>query len=309
MNTTEFLEEVRDLSQHSATDEDWTDTKILYEGTQALCERFTQTIVDIRHGYWLKRVSVSTSNGVKLYRIPNRAVVQGLEKVDWTADGQRYLPLSILTDIETNDYENAQPGDPRWFSLEGDYLRLFPTPNRAVTLRFTYYLRPSKLVTTVSTGLVVAAAGTQIAVSGDPSAYLTGTTFDVVNTTGCNEVAVVDMPLDSIVSLGFGAWGVNVPAGTDLTYVAQGQVLRASDQTDQIPLPRELQPALSARVAAVMLTARGDFQKAEQLNGKAENTIKRVTDLAIPRIKTRPYSIKTKNTYMRRRVGFGFNWR
>lgn len=309
MNTAQFLTRVRELAQLPDVDEDWTDAEILAEATESLLERYTQAISDLRAGYWLKRATVQMVPGQSLYRIPSRAVVQGLEKVDWSNDGAHWRQMSILTDSTASDFDTGALGDPRYFWLEGDYLHLCPVPGTAHTLRFSYYLRPSVLIPQTSVGGVAAFAAGQIAVAGDPTSFLTGTTMDVVQTTGCNEVALVETPITGIVSLGFGLWGINIPTTTDLSHMEVGQVCRAPDTTDQIPLPRELQASLVARTAAVVLTAKGDNERASVLNAKAESAIKRVIDMATPRVKNRPFEFKTRNTFLRRKIGNGWGWR
>lgn len=313
MNTTEFLARVRAASQLPDDDEDWTDVEILAEATQALYERFAQAIAVLRSGYWLHREIQTMTAGQSMYRLPPRAIVQGLEKIEYSVDsGVRWKTLHILTDVETSDYSNADSlSEPNWFSLESDCVVLYPTPSAAFQLRLSYYLRPSVLVPTVTSGVVVGLnSSTELIVSGNPT-YLdpAGGTLDVVNTTGCNEVAIVDFSYSSISSFAFGTYKITFDSSQDTTRLIAGQVVRASDQTDQIPLPMEMSAALVARTAAVILDAKGDTEKGDRLAAKSDGIIKRVTDAAIPRIKSKPFTWKTRNTYLRRRVGFGLGWR
>lgn len=314
MDTTALLARIRQAAQLPDDDEDWTDSEILAEATQALYERFAQAISVLRNGYWLHRVTQDMVNGQAMYRLPSRAIVQGLEKIEWSSDtGNSWKDLHILTDVEARDYSNTTSvSEPQWFSLESDCVVLYPTPSSSsFLLRFSYYLRPSVLVPTVTSGVVVGLnAPGELIVSGDPT-FLDhgGGTLDVVNTTGCNEVAIVDLEYDSIVSFAFGTYKITFDSSQDVTRLLAGQVVRTSDQTDQIPLPIELHAALVARTAAVVLAAKGDNEKSDRLAQKSEGIIKRITDAAIPRIKSKPYTWKTRNTYLRRRVGFGIGWR
>ena len=222
MNTADFLTRTRQAAQLPDDDSDWTDVEILSEATQALYDRYSQPITTMRNGYWLHRVNTSCIAGVNLYRLPPRAVVQGLEKVVLSTDnGVTWKSLSVLTDSETIDYTNSTQRDvPGWFSLESDCIALYPTPGSAFLLQMSYYLRPSVLKTTFSGGIVFSApSGTTLTISGDPTGYMEAgaSTADIVNTTGCNEVALVDVAYTSIVSAGFGLYTMTFPAGTDLT--------------------------------------------------------------------------------------------
>lgn len=308
MNTSDFLTRVRQAAQLPDDDSDWSADEILAEATQALYDRYTQPITTMRNGYWLHRVNTSCIAGVTLYRMPPRAVVQGLEKVVLSTDnGTTWKTLSILTDAETSDYINStERGEPCWFSLESDCIALYPTPSSSYLLQMSYYLRPSVLKTAFAGGIVFAKpTSTTLTLSGDPTGYMEAGvgTADIVNTSGCNEVALVDVQYTSIVSAGFGLYTMTFPAGTDLTRIVLGQVIRPSDQTDQIPLPMELCSSLVAYTAAVILVEKGDSEKAAVLAQKAESGVKRVVDMATPRVKNAPPIMRTKNTYLRRRLG------
>lgn len=310
MNTTDFLQRVRQLTQLPADDEDWTDAEILAEATQCLYERFAQAVSVLRSGYWLHRDVTAMTGGKAAYRMPPRAIVQGLEKIEYSVDfGVTWKTLHILTDVETRDYSNSsERAQPQYFSLESDCVVLYPTPSSAWQLRFSYYLRPSTLIATVATGVVFGFnSDTELVVSGNPTGYLddAGGTMDIVHTTGCNEVAVVEQPYTSITSIGINLYKIILPAGTDISRIVAGQVVRFPDQTDQIPLPMEMTAALVARTAAIILDAKGDAQKADRLAAKSDGIIRRITDAALPRIKSKPFTWKTRNTYLRRRVGFG----
>lgn len=314
MDTTAFLKRVRQAVQLGDNDEDFPSSEILIEGTQALYERFAEPVSSLRQGYWLQKVTTPTVQGQATYRLPPRAIVQGLEAIAISTDqGTTWANLSILTDLESTDYQNTtQNGIPMWFSLQSDRVHFYPSPSAGLLIRYTYYLRPSQLIAAVSSGVVASWNSTSITVSGDPNAYIVvGETMDVVNTTGCNEVALVDVPVTNITSLGLGFYRIDVDfTGFNTSNLTQGQVVRYSNQTDQIPLPIELHDALAAWTAAVILLSRGDTDKAGQFSTKADSAIKRIITSAQPRIKNRPPVFKTRNTYLRRRVGLGMaGWR
>jgi hypothetical protein len=313
MDTSTFLDKVRDIIQLPPSDEDWTDTRILLEGTQALYDRFTQPIQVLRSGYWLHRTSITLTQGQSFYSMPPRAIVQGLEKIELSTDqGVTWYPLNILTDFETFDYVNStQLGQPQWFSLEANGVTLYPTPSSGFVLRMSYYLRPSQLMAANAGGVIMTINATSFIVAGDPTGMLTTIpgVMDIVNTGGCAEVAVPDFAFTAITALGANLWRIDFASGTDVSRVAIGMVVRPSDQSDQLPLPQEMHNALVSWVGAVILAEKGDLEKAAVFSGKAENIISRVVDMATPRIKTRPYVFKTRNTYLRRRLGNGYGWR
>lgn len=306
MNTTEALERIRQTGMLPSVAENWGDTQILAEGTEALRTRFAEDIINTGSGYWRQQVVINTVVGQNEYRIPARSVVQGLQKFEISRDGGVTWQLMRVLSLGSDGlYESANRGIPTHYTHYSDYVRVFPTPGSNTTkFRFSIYLRPSKLIATVSSGTVVSTSAGHIIVSGDPTAYLSasGGLLDVVNTTGCNEVALFDVPFTSVVSAGGGNWNVSVP-GVDLTKVFAGQVLRAADTTDQIPLPLELHNGWCAYTAASILQNQGDNEQADKIASKAGNDIRRILDLAIPRDKQHPQKIKPRSSWLRRNAG------
>lgn len=307
MNTTELLARVRDVAMVPDSDEDWNDAKWLLCASEALRERYTQTIPNLRAGYWLHRQTVTVLEEQSEFRIPARAIAQGLEKVEVSNDGRCWRLLVPRSDAQVGNLDAISPGQSYWFSLEADYVVVYPAATPGLQIRFSYYLRPSKLVALSAAGTVVVEPifADLIRVSGDPTTLLGGTsgTLDIVNTTGANEVALVGVTYSNIVSAGGGQFDVTITGGTSLSRVVAGQVLRAPDTTDYIPLPVELHESLAARTASVYLLEHGDTDQAMSLLNKSEAAIKRFQDTAQPRVRAQPYHVRTRGTYLRRRYG------
>jgi hypothetical protein len=259
-----------------------------------------------REGYWLHRETVSASSTTNEYRIPPRAIAQGLEKVEVSYTGLTWVKLNPLFDSEAGMYDSASPGAPNWFSLEADYVRIYPMPDTSCQIRFSYALRPSRLRAVSALGTVVSApTSSSIRVSGaDPTSLLGASgTLDVVNTTGSNEVAIVAVPFSAIASAGGGNYDITITGGASLTRIAAGQVVRPTDQTDYIPLPVELHDSLVRRVAGMYLVEAGDTEQGNMLLAAAEASIKRFHETA-PRVKGSPFKVKSgRATYLRRRYG------
>jgi hypothetical protein len=305
VDTTAWLERVRQTGVLPSTAENWDNTAILAQGTEDLRTRFAEEIVNTQSGYWRHQLVFSTTTGQNEYRIPQRAVAQGLQKFEVSRDnGQTWSLMKIVTLGSDGLYEGTQTGTPEHYTHYSDYVRVFPTPANSTTkFRFTFYLSPSALIATVASGTVVSTPNsTTIRVSGDPAAYLpnTGGTLDVVHTTGCCEVVLFDVAYSAIAAAGGGNYDITISDGTSLSKVTVGQVVRAVDTTDQIPLIRELHNTSASYTAAMILLNTGDSQQAEKLAGKAGADIKRILDIAQPRDKAHPQKIKPRNSPLRR---------
>lgn len=327
MFTDELIKQVRNLAQVPDNDEDITDEFILTQAYLGLLERFTQPIVMLRNGTWLHSTTFETTAGVSRYRLPPRSIVQGLEKLECamsqgagTANSSQWYLLSVQTNIQATDYEGlAYMGRPRAFTYVGDTIEIFPTPTSSWTLRIYYYLRPVEL--TVSDDPSNNFSGLEsITYLGSNNQYrlvfeddnlgpyaTAGERLDLQFIDGNCEYVVLNAPMQN--------GGLNTifttltPNEGDL--LARGVTTSniygfvTGNPTFAIPLPQELANALVSYVGAVVLAEKGDSEKAQVFSQKAELAIKNLVDVAMPRSKGQPLVYKTRNTYLRRRIGKG----
>lgn len=311
MTPAELIARIRQDAQLNDLDEDWTDAELLTEASQALEDNYPQHIVTLRAGYWLQRSNTTTVAGQSYYQIPARAVANGLEKLEISIDGGiTFYQLVILTDIQATDYIDTQrQGQVTRFSLQADSVVLYPVPSVAQILRFSYYLSPPKLTAAQSGGIVTAVtSGTTptLTISGGLPAALTAPgILDCIHTTGSGELSLVS------VAFTYSNPTVTLAAGTDVSRVAVSDVIRLAEQSDYIPLPKNLHRSLADYVAAVVLAAKGDTEKAGIWASKSDKSVQRFVDLGQPRVKGAPPRFITRNTYLRSRSGFnsGRNWR
>jgi hypothetical protein len=326
------------MCQLPDNDQDWSDDEILAEGTLALRERFTQVIANIRQGYWLKEYKIYTTAGRAQYRIPYRSSVQGLELVEIEkADGSGlWRQLQIATTSQTTMYSTPSLYEPNHFEIRGDTIVLFPTPQADRWLRIRGYLRPSDLVlpqetsdesgTTTNVGIIKHCELTDDGMGGQLFQVVmnnldfdftnaVGHAFDIVQSTGCAEVSIPNIFCYTFFAPDTLFFRVDFPgqydaAGTVMTTQDEDSVRAAyvilADTAVTIPLPQELHSALVAWVSAVILTERGDLEKAAGCAKKAEAAISRAIDVMTPRIKAQPYTFKTRNSYLRRRQAWGW---
>ncbi len=313
MNTSEFILGVRRSGQLSANDPAYTDTVILEEGSQALVDRFAEPVSKLRQGYWLHRsvqtTSASNTNG--LYRMPARAVVQGLELLEISTDGGlTYHSLNIKTQQQSLEYQEGVPGLTHSYVLEGDCVRLIPAPPAGYSIRMRWYLRPPALIAFVDVCKIVSAEGFDIVVSSDPAAVgiTTSTGFDIQDADGSHEVPIVSQSASSIAAIGGGQFAINTLEEMDVTRISVGDYVRRPDQAVFPMLPKELHRPLCDYVAAMILVSKGDKEKAGILSQKAQSGIDRVVSMAQPRIRNANFTWHS-NSYLRNGRGRGRGWR
>jgi hypothetical protein len=291
----------------SDQDSDYTTPAILTEAWNVLMSAFVKPVVESRQAYWLKPHDTVLTVGLERYRIPYRAVVSALEKVELldTSNNARRLINISLRDVP--DYAN-QSGVPTRYYVQDDVLVLLPTPNSAAyTLRQTYYLRPSVLVAEQSsTGVgkitAVNAVARTVTTAAIPTDQVTtgpignATLVDIVHPNGSYSLPLVNAA-QTVAGAGPYVWTI---AGTqDMRDIAVGDYLRAAEQTDWPCLPLEFHTTLAE--------AKGDAQKASTLAPKVQNDVDRFLALACPRIKESPPILKARYGVIRqsggRRIG------
>ncbi len=302
MNSTEIIDAVRRVGQISTQDPVYTDATILAEASQALIDRFAEPVSTLRQGYGLHQSEVVTDVLANFVRIPPRAVVQGLEKVEVSDDaGESYSPLNILTQAQATVFSPTQTGAPSHYTLEGDTIRLFPFPrSTAFTIRFTYYLRSPELIAFADVCKVVSSFFTAITVTTNPATIgiTTSTGIDIQNADGSHELAVVGAPVTSIT--GAGPFVINLDPDVPTGKVRAGDYVRLPGQAVYPMLPVELHRPLCDYVAAMIWASKGDKEKSGILSQKAENGINRVVSMAQPRNKTGQFSFRRNNSFLRR---------
>lgn len=312
MDTSTFVSLVRDLVQVSDTDEDITESFILQQGYLALLERFTQPTITLRNGSWLQRYDLTLTPNISLYRIPPRSISQGLEKFEiavnlpGTPGTSIYTLMNVLTNIQSTDYEGViYNGRPVAFTYQADLIKIYPPPGNNWPAHIWYYLRPSQLVTSNTTSGIVTALvsngdGTYNCTFADTSLYAASGTCDLQSIKGNCEVFVVDTTYTKVSGT---VLKITLSDEQASLVVANATCVNINDTTKYIQLPQELANALVSYTGAVVLAEKGDTEKAQIFTQKCDTAIKNIVDIELPRSKGQPSLFKTRNTYLRRRIG------
>lgn len=291
---------------------------VLNELNDKLQTAFEDVVVKARAGYWLHEFVYTTTATSARYRIPARSVVGGLEKVEISAGGTN--PFNKLAEVPQSivqDYEGNAPGFPFVFTVQGDQVEVVPAPPAGMTLRLTYYIRPSRLVPSQSdpNGTVrgkitaVNTAARTVTVNALPldqslTAPVAITTanqsVDIVHADGWHELSLVGAT-QTISGL------VLTLGGTDsMGDVQNGDFVRVADQTDWPCLPDDFHRCLADTAAIKILYELNLTAKAQALELSNGFDMTRFRSLLLPRVKAEPKQIGM----IRRSRGWGFpGWR
>jgi hypothetical protein len=320
MNTNELIPQVRLATKMPDGARDWSDTQILVELDTQLQSVFQAAVVNANSDYWTKQVQLTLTSGTSQYRLPSRSIAGATAiKLDWSADASldRWLPLTPVDQRWATQYEGGTASSPRRYELLGDYVKLLPAPNTTSTLRITYSLRPSALKPTQTNGRVTAVGTGSITINAYPldyslatpigidAAFASGslTAVDVLKTDGWHLPVVVDGVATSITGS-----VITFAAGTDLTRVAVGDAVRATQQSDWPAIPNEYHAALVDMSAARILSSARFFIASEQLISRAKMGLDTFKDMLNPRITQQSRVIKPQYGIVRRRGRLSRLW-
>jgi hypothetical protein len=310
----ELITEIRMRGFFPDAHDDYTDARLLKEFNACLPTLFSQMVVDSRAGYYLDDVIGTTTAGLRQYRIPGRAIMGGLEKVEIANNAGEFRPLTEITPYDAGQLEGPYTaptrGFPSRYLMVGDQVQFFPCPDAAYNYRFRYYRRPSRLVTqqssTLSSGTIrgqVTAVNTTArtvtvnvvpydmeAVSGGaitPAAITSGSCrIDIIHGDGWHELALTNA-VQTLSSTTF-----TIAGSASMERIEVGDWVRAAEQSDWPQLPDDFHATLVDATSVLVLTSMGLADKASSIAQKMQGDIQRFRALLAPRVKDAARIIK-----------------
>lgn len=284
----------------------YTNAVWLQEMNDGLKQIFPGLVTVSRQGYWQKSTIFQCTVGRDKYRVPPRAVTGSLEKVELNLGDGSFAILDNVTENHAQYYEsfNGVTGTPIAYVHRGDQIELLPAPNSSSTqIRVTYYVRPSRLVTSQSStlggdgvvrGLVtnvntVARTITVNVVPFDqelavPAAITTAAQrIDVVHPNGFYELALVGAT-QTLAGTTFTVGGTD-----EMSEIEVGDFVRVAEQTDWPCLPEDYHRTVPDTAAVKILLQQQLVEKASALATSVGGDLERLrTLLAAPRTRRAP---------------------
>lgn len=220
-------------------------------------------------GYFGAETTTTITSGVYKYDVPSAAMGAKLRSLSVTDGNTATWELAVVDAATMASWQrNPQNGQPTFFTIMGNKIQLFPTPNQGYTLNIGFYHRPGRLVmmdpvATSSpgsrTGIVTNIAGAVLTVSmgyADSTLFTVGAKVDVIRPqppfSTIVESAVVSASDSTTVTLTTADSSIQV-----------GDYLNISGESGVPQLPAELHPLLTSRWALSLLKARGDIKQAQ----------------------------------------------
>lgn len=272
--TTDFLSRVRRKAQWP-DDAKLTDAQILQVADEEIASFIYPLIRGVGEAYNVKRYTVACVTGTATYRIPSRATsgtVFDVTLVDSMGGGRR------LNKVQTADayfVNETELGTPTAYAIEGDQIRLLPTPGADFSLMVRYERRPSDLVVVASCALISAVGSNSL----DSSTDLGLTSFDIAQA-----LPNFDALYDDLAMTISGTF--TYTAAETLTGIVVGDYICVPGQTCVVPVPDALYPVLIDKVAAEMLSEAGDVAGEARVLAHMERLLSGAMESLAPRAET-----------------------
>lgn len=281
--------------------DDYTDAEILAVADEHIKTLFVPVIQRQVEEYYLTSETISFVADQQDYRIPERAIGGSIRQVFLQYNGgQANSTIGELAkyslELFYEEGTNSIGGDPWYYTLIGDRIRVRPTPtatNASTSLLVFYNRRPSNLVA-VSSAMSVSATGSAPAYSVT-SAFSNGSyTVDVVQANPNFDSLGDDL---SVTVSG----GTTATFSESITDLAVGDYICLAGETVIPQIPAELHPALVYSVASHLLMERGDLQGGMVWKQQAELLVTNTETLLTPRVRGATDKLQPRHGLFRQR--------
>jgi hypothetical protein len=283
VDAAELIDFARSESGTSVENLEYTDSVILGLLNQQMRLHVQPLIASTRTGFWYHTLSRTLGPGNPYVRMPARAC--SLEQVDVSVDGGvRWQPLKQAIEADADKWlrEHEGASAPVAFTVRGTSLFLLPAASvDTIQLRVKVTLRPSKLKTSESAGLVQSVADNTITVNSMPTGVAGAVICDVIQPRDAFELSLVDAPM-TVAS----PTTLTVNSTFGLGRIEAGDYVRIADQSDWPQLPESYHAMLATLAAAVICDQRELESKANKLAAKAASQLGKLAADIAPRVRS-----------------------
>lgn len=251
--TTALLSSLKRRGMLPSTSETLSTSDFLAIATEELQTYVFKLLLATREEFAVASHDLSVVSGTAAYKLPSRAVGGKLRDVLLydASHGGGYVSLQRIEPA----MGLAGNGGIEGYYLQGDDVVFSPTPASSVTVRLTYFRRPSALVATTAAGAITAInTGTKVVTyTAGPAFSSTSALYDLVR--GKPPFTVIGQDLAVTAANGSTTVTFTATLPTDL---AVGDYVCLAGESPVAQVPVELHPLLSQRTVYKCLEALGD---------------------------------------------------
>lgn len=300
--TDELIAAVRRKGRIPDSVPDYTDAVILAEADDVISTYLVPILSSLRQGFLLGSLDVTLTAGTARYTLPESAAGDAIEMVTLidSAGVEHALSRYDVTEFAGQNTNNA---DPYGFTVDGDAIVLFPTPDAAKpTMRVRYARRRSKLVPLTSCVEITAVAPISLQVTGQtkPTGFAAGAFMDVVRPDAPFPSPIINKELNTA-SVAPAPYNFIFVNGTDTSGAAVGDYLCLAGETCVLHMPVELHAPIADLTASAILSQMGDAEGSAQAQSRGVAGVEAFKILAGNRVKQHQVSLVNHRSLLRMR--------
>ena len=240
-------------------------------------------IVALREEFFVSRETLSITAGDFGFRIPERAIGRTLREIQYRnqTGGTLVYDLPRISIEDSYGFTNLGSGTPNGFMVEGDTIRLLPTPSSDGEVVLFMLRKPSSLVLTSRTAVVTAVGTNTITLSKVPSNLTIGSKIDITDNKPAYPLVYKDLTITNISGVVITVSGFT---GTALSGVDANDVVSTALETSIVQLPDEAAIVLIHATAVRVLEALSIPDQMKIAEDKLQQKIRACREILSPRV-------------------------
>lgn len=310
--TTDLLADVRRRAMlPNVSTQGTTDADLLEYANNEMSANLVPLVMSANEEFYVQTKDVATVGGQAAYRLPNRNAGGKLRDANYIM-GSALLNLARIEPEHLTQFVNGSIGMPAGFYLEAGTINLIPAPAGASTLRFKYFVRPGRLVSSAAQYDVITAVNytgpntVVVSVSGSSSFVpSSGPTVDVIAGNPPFEHLLVSATVTNTVI------GATIDRTLTITSptspppdfspnIRVGDYITQVDCSPVIQLPVEMHSLLAQRVVCAVMESYGYTERWQSAKRIADEMEARALKLIQPRVDGAPKKMRgILNTHTR----------
>lgn len=258
-------------------------------------------IVALREEFFVFRETLTINAGDAGFRIPERAIGRTLREIQYRnlAGGNLVYDLPRISIEDSFRFTNLGQGTPNGFMVEGDTIRLLPTPSSNGEVVLYTLRKPSNLVLDSRTAKVTAVGTNTITLTKVPSNLTIGSKIDVTDNKPSYPLVQKDLTITNITGLVLTVSGFT---GTALSGIDVDDVVSTALETSIVQLPDEAATVLVHATAVRVLEALSIPDQMKIVEDKLQQKIRACREILSPRVEGSVPKIIQRDGLLRGRV-------
>lgn len=300
MDTTSFLAAVDRAITVPNYQPRFSQTDILALANEEQASMVVPMIVALREEFFVFREEIAVNAGDTGFRIPERAIGRTLREIQYNSTGGGLVyDLPRISIEDSYRFTNLGQGTPNGFMVEGDSIRLLPTPSSNGTVILYTLRKPSDLVLNSRTTSITAFGTNTITVSKVPANLTIGSKIDVTDIRPAHPLHYKDLTITNISGLVLTVSGFS---GTALSGLETGDVVSTALETSLIQMPDEAATVLVHATAVRVLEALSIPDQMKIAEEKLQQKIRYCREILSPRVEGSVPKVIQRDGLLRGRV-------